>query len=73
MEQGLTGSIDKLLQLGLPGVVIIALGFVCWRLFKLYADTQEKRIAEGREAVKAIEQNTAALENLSDVIRARRS
>lgn len=73
MERGISGSIDSLLQLGLPGVVIIILGFVAWRLHKLYAETQEKRIAEGREAVKAIEQNSAALDNLSEVIRSRRA
>jgi dihydrodipicolinate synthase/N-acetylneuraminate lyase len=73
MEKGVTGSIDGLLQLGLPGIVIIALGFVCWRLHKLYTEVQEKRIAEGREAVKAMEQTTAALENLSEVIRSRRA
>lgn len=72
MEHGLTGSIDGLLQLGLPGIIIIGLAFVCWRLFKLYTDIQEKRIVEAREGVKAIEQNTAALEHLAEVIRTRR-
>lgn len=71
MEKALTGSIDAVLQLGLAGVVILALAFIAWRLHKLYADTQEKRIAEGREAIKVMEASTNALENLTEVIRAK--
>lgn len=73
MEQGLSGSVDQLLQLGLPGVVIIGLGFFAYRVFKLYTEVQERRIAEARETVKAMEQNTAALESLTAVIQARRT
>lgn len=72
LEKAFTGSIDAILQLGLSGVVILALGFVVWRLHKLYVETQEKRIAEGREAITAIERSSNALDNLSEIIRAKR-
>lgn len=60
---------EVLLSLGLPGVIIIGLAFTVYNLFKLYAQTQEKRIVEAREAVKAIEANTAAIDTLSDLVR----
>lgn len=66
MDKAISGSIDALLQLGIAGVVILALGFVCWRMFAKYDAAQEKRIAEGRESVKALETNTDALNRLTD-------
>ena len=73
METALTGGIDELLKEGIPGLVILALGFVSWRLFKLYTDTQEKRIAESTEAVKAMTAMTTAVEGLADLIKDRRT
>lgn len=72
MDNLLKGVGDTLLALGLPGVIIIALGYGVYRLFGLYIEVQEKRIAEGRETVKALESNTAALDNLTDLIRDRK-
>lgn len=72
MEKGFTGSVDQLLQLGLPGVVILALAYVAWRLFQRYDQAQEKRITEGREGVAALNSNTAALEALAELIKDRR-
>lgn len=72
MEKGLTGSIDQLLQLGLPGIIILALAWVAWRLFRRYDEIQEKRIAEGREGIEALNTNTAALEALTSLIKDRR-
>ena len=73
MDKLFTGSIDQLLGQGLPGIVIAVLAFVAWRFFKLYAETQEKRVTETRESVKAMEENTGALEALTTLIRDRRS
>lgn len=72
MDNLLKGVGETLLSLGLPGVIIIGLAFAVYNLFKLYAETQEKRIVEAREAVKAIEANTAAIDTLSDLVRSDR-
>lgn len=72
MEQGLTGSVNQLLQLGLPGIIILALAWVSWKLFKRYDEAQERRIAEGRESVEALNANSAALEALATLIKDRR-
>jgi len=60
------------LKLGLPGIVIMALAFWGWSKDKKLDEVNEKRIAESRETVKAIEQNTNTLESLSDVLKDRR-
>ena len=65
-----TAAIQRLGEYGLAGIVIMVLGVVTWRLFKLYNEVQEKRFAEARESTKALENNTAALEGMGDVIRA---
>jgi hypothetical protein len=72
MDTLLKGAGETLLALGLPGIVIIGLGYAVFNLFKLYTDVQEKRIGEAREGVKALETNTSALESLSDLIRERK-
>lgn len=65
--------IDPLLQLGLPGIVILALGYAYVRKDNKLDEVNEKRIAESREAVKAIEQNTNTLETLTEVLRDRKA
>lgn len=72
MDNLLKGVDEILLSLGLPGVIIIGLVFAVNNLFKLYAEIQEKRNVEAREAVKAIETCTAALDTLSDLVRSDR-
>lgn len=67
MEQVITGFLDK----GVLGLVIVAMGFVLWRLWSKYDEIQEKRIAESRESIKAIEQNTNTLETMTEVLRER--
>lgn len=57
-----------LLDYGLPGVVILGLASACIRLFKLYSDVQEKRIAEARETVAAYAEQTNTLEKLTEVV-----
>ena len=61
-----------LLQYGLPGVVILALGLAYIRKDNKLDEVNEKRIAESRETIKAIEQNTNTLETLTEVIRDRK-
>lgn len=67
--------IDKVLSpvlaLGLPGVMIIVLGFIVYRLAGAYHDIQEKRIEESKEAIKAMSETAKALDGLSELIRDR--
>jgi hypothetical protein len=71
MEGVAAKASDQLLALGLPGVLILALLWICWRLFNLYVDGQEKRIDEGKQTAAALTSNTNALERLTDVIKER--
>lgn len=68
-----TAAIAQLAQMGLPGIVIIGLFLALREKDKQLTDSQEKRIAEGRESVAATERNTAALTALTDVIKERRA
>jgi hypothetical protein len=64
--------VSEVLPMGLPGVVIIVLAYAYHSKDKKVDELNEKRIAEGRETIKSIEQNTAALDALTDVIKERR-
>lgn len=59
------------LEQGVLGLVIVALIVAVIYLFKSYQTIQEKRIAESRESIKAIEQNTNTLETMTEVLRER--
>ena len=72
MDEGVKAVITTLLGLGLPGIIIIALGFAVFNLFNKFVDSQNARITERGETVKAVEANTDALGRLSDLIRARK-
>lgn len=73
----MTEEITKfLLGMGLQGLVMLALGFVCIRLDKRNQDQQTARIAEGKEnlvalnrATDAQERHTAALVALTELVR----
>jgi hypothetical protein len=67
MDEVLQGFLKQ----GVLGLVIIALGFAVVYLFKKYSEIQEKRIAESRESIKAIEQNTNTLDTMTEVLRER--
>ena len=67
-----TGVMDQLLSLGLPGVIIIVLGFVVWKLFSKNNDIQEKRIDEAKQTTAALVSNSSALEKLSDALNIRK-
>lgn len=63
--------IDGFAKQGVLGLVILALGAAVIYLFKAYQGIQEKRIAESRESIKAIEQNTNTLETMTEVLKDR--
>jgi len=63
--------INGFLEQGLLGLIILALGYVCFKLWSKYDEIQEKRIAESRESIKAIEQSTNTLDTLTEVLRER--
>lgn len=63
--------VDVFLTKGILGAIIVALGFVVVVLWRKYDDIQEKRIAESRESIKAIEQNTNTLDTMTEVLRER--
>lgn len=67
MDSVIKGFLDQ----GVLGLIIVALGFAVWKLYSKYDEVQEKRIAESRESVKAVEQNTNTLETMTEVLRER--
>ena len=67
MDKVLQGFLDQ----GVLGLVIVGLAFAVVYLFKAYQNIQEQRIAESREAIKAIESNTNTLETMTEVLRER--
>ena len=69
MDAVIQGFLDQ----GVLGLVIIGLGFIAWRLWSKYDEIQEKRIAESRESIKAIEQNTNTLDTLAELLRDRKA
>ena len=52
------------------GILCLFLAVACWRLFSLYTQVQELRIAEARDTIKVLADNTKALETSTDVVRA---
>lgn len=60
-----------LLSYGLPGIIILGLGLAYLRKDAKLDEVQEKRIAESRESIKAIEQNTNTLEVMTEVLKDR--
>ncbi len=69
MDAIVKGFLDQ----GVLGLVIVGLGFIAWRLWSKYDEIQEKRIAESRESIKAIEQNTNTLDTLAELLRDRKA
>ena len=64
---------QALLSYGVPGLIILILLGAIGKLDKRNEAIQETRIAESREAIKALEQNTNALESLTDIVRERKN
>ena len=66
---GVTESISNiLLGLGLPGVIIIVLGFAVWKLYNRNQELHSTLYEVGKESVKANEATAAALDRLSDLL-----
>lgn len=60
-----------LVALGLPGILIVFLGFALYKMSNLYHEIQEKRIEENKEAVRVMGEMSKALDGLSELIRDR--
>ncbi len=80
MEQTVDGSVSRLLELGLPGIVIIALCYavaILWKRNIILQEKldliQEKRIEISSDAVKALTNSAHAMEVLTETIRDRRT
>lgn len=67
MDKVIAGFVEQ----GVLGIVILGLGFAVIKLWTKYDEIQEKRIAESRDAIKAIEQNSNTLETMTEVLRER--
>ncbi|SDP92601.1 hypothetical protein SAMN05428967_4485 [Phyllobacterium sp. YR620] len=69
---GAPGAVDAvvnlLIGLGLPGVIIIALGFAVYRLYNRNQELLDTMVETGRETVKAQEAATASINRLSDLL-----
>lgn len=79
MDQLLTPVAQELLKLGLPGIVIIALGFALWRERLANTKLWEDRVTDVRacssalsESTEATKSHTDALRTLTEVVRAGR-
>ena len=70
MEQLFTLILDKGLSWT---VVVVILLYVCKRLYDDKEATQEKRIQENKDAIATIAASTAALNALTELIKAQRS
>lgn len=57
-----------LLSFGLPGVIIIALGFAYWRKDARVNDLQDTLTEVSVQTAKALEGNTAAINGLRELI-----
>lgn len=75
-ENAIKGGTEQLLQMGLPGILILILLWVSWQLFKRYeaalkADA-EKSEQRNEKMLVAVNSNTAALEGLTQLLQDRR-
>lgn len=64
--------IQSLVDMGLPGIIILALAWAYWGKSQRVDQMQELRIAEMRETLEAINNNTQALNALTALLRDRR-
>lgn len=71
MEPLITALAKVLEGLGITGVLIGLLAVACWYFLTNWQASQDARIVEGKEAVKAISAMQDALERLTDVLKAK--
>ncbi len=67
MESQVAGA---LLEKGILGIIILALSLAIMKLWSKVNEIQEARLAELRESVKAIDQNTNTLDTMTELLRA---
>lgn len=70
LDETMTHVTAFLITNGPIGILCLFLAVACWRLFSLYTQVQELRIAEARDTIKVLADNTKALETSTDVVRA---
>lgn len=71
MDKLVEALAEVLKGLGITGVLIGLLAVACWYFLTQWQASQEARIVEGKEAVKAINATQDALERLTDVLKAK--
>ena len=71
MEPLVTAFAKVLESLGVTGILVGLLAVACWYFLTQWQASQDARIVEGKEAVKAISAMQDALERLTDVLKAK--
>lgn len=71
MEPLVTAFAKVLEGLGVTGILVGLLAVACWYFLTQWQASQDARIVEGKEAVKAISAMQDALERLTDVLKAK--
>lgn len=71
MEEALQKAIEYLLSQGIPGIVILGLGWAVYKLYTRNQDLHDTLYQVGRESVKANEATTAAINRLTDLLMSR--
>lgn len=65
MDDATAGAAARLLESGLPGIVILGLCLALWKVHGLYVKSQDARIDEGRESLEKLSQAIATLDKLA--------
>lgn len=68
MDGAVEQIVTLLLGQGLPGLIILGLGFTVYKLYNRNQELHETLYEVGRESVKANETTAAALNRLSDLL-----
>lgn len=68
MDTAVQSIVSMLLGQGLPGLMILALGFAVYKLYNRNQELHDTLYEVGRESVKANEATAAALNRLSDLL-----
>lgn len=70
--EGSASAIEQIVQMllgqGLPGLIILALGFAVYKLYSRNQELHTTLYEVGKESVKANEATAAALNRLSDLL-----
>lgn len=69
METAIAAILKTLSDLGLPGLIIGAMGYWIWTREQLVTTIQNARIDEGKEVIKSQMATAEALNKLTDALR----